>query len=79
MNKLLRNSNVIILKADYFRLEFTLSYRDVKVDHSTIQQWLFRFSPFVEGSMHSRKSHAGDSWRMDEIYFQKEGKDRYLY
>ena len=54
----------IILQAVYFKLRFTLSYRDVeeilrirgvRVDHSTIQRWVFKFSPIVEANMHNRK------------------------
>jgi putative transposase len=69
-------------------VRFTLSYRDVeelleirgvKVDHSTIQRWVFKFSPHVEGNMHKRKNVVGDSWRMDETYIKVGGKDRYLY
>lgn len=44
----------IILQAVYFKLRFTLSYRDVEellqirgvnVDHATIQRWVFKFTP----------------------------------
>jgi putative transposase len=57
-------------------LRFRLSYRDieellqmrgVEVDHSTIQRWVFKFSPIIERNMHRRKFQVGDSWRMEEI------------
>jgi len=44
----------IILHAVYFKLRFSLSYRDVKellsirgvkVDHTTNQRWTFKFTP----------------------------------
>ena len=44
----------IILHAVYFKLRFSLSYRDVKellsirgvkVDHATIQRWVFKSTP----------------------------------
>ena len=47
----------IILQAVYFKLRFSLSDRDleellsirgVKVDHATIQRWVFKFTPLVE-------------------------------
>ena len=47
----------IILQAIYFKLRFTLSYRDVEkimkmrggvVDQATIQHWVFKFSPLIE-------------------------------
>jgi len=83
-----RYPKAIILQAVYFKLRFTLSYRDVeelleirgvKVDHSTIQRWVFKFSPEMENKMHRRKYRVGDSWRMDETYVKVGGKDRYLY
>ena len=83
-----RYPKAIILQAVYFKLRFTLSYRDVeelleirgvKVDHSTIQRWVFKFSPFVESNMNKQKNVVGNSWRMDETYIKVGGKDRYLY
>jgi len=83
-----RYPKVIILQAVYFKLRFTLSYRDIEellqirgvnVDHSTIQRWAFKFSPIIEKNMYKRKFKVGDSWRMDETYIKVGGKDRYLY
>ena len=59
-----RYPKAIILQAVYFKLRFTLSYRDieellqirgVEVDHSTIQRWVFKFAPAIEKNMHRRK------------------------
>ena len=83
-----RYPKVIILQAVYFKLRFTLSYRDVeelmsirgiKVDHSTIQRWVSKFSKEVEKNMHKRKKLVCDSWRMDETYIKVKGRDMYLY
>ena len=83
-----RYPKVIILQAVYFKLRFTLSYRDleelmkirgVKVDHSTIQRWVFKFTPEVERNMHKRKRQVSSSWRLDETYIKVGVKDRYLY
>ena len=72
-----RYPRIIILQAVYYKLRFTLSYRDVeelllirgvKVDHSTIQRWVFKFSPLIEANMHRRKRKVNNSWRMDETY-----------
>jgi putative transposase len=49
------------------------------VDHSTIQRWVFKFSPEIEKNMHKRKRQVCSSWRMDETYIKVGGKDRYLY
>ena len=65
-----RYPRIIILQAVYFKLRFTLSYRDVeellsirgiKVDHSTIQRWVFKFSPLIEANMHRRKRKVNNS------------------
>ena len=78
----------IILQAVYFKLRFTLSYRDVEeimkmrgvqVDHATIQRWVYKFSPFIEAQMKKRKLRVGTSWRMDETYIKVKGKWCYLY
>ncbi len=78
----------IILQAVYFKLRFTLSYRDVEeimkmsgvqVDHATIQRWVYKFSPFIEAQMKKRKLRVGKSWRMDETYIKVKGKWCYLY
>lgn len=83
-----RYPKAIILQAVYFKLRFTLSYRDVEellsirgvqVDHSTIQRWVFKFTPIIEANMHKRKRQVCNSWRMDETYIKVGGKDRYLY
>jgi len=83
-----RYPRVVILQAVYLKLRFTLSYRDVeelllirgvKVDHSTIQRWVFKFSKEVEKNMHKRKKQVCDSWRMDETYIKVKGRDMYLY
>lgn len=83
-----RYPKAIILQAVYFKLRFTLSYRDleelmqirgVEVDHSTIQRWVYKFAPAIEKNMHKRKFQVGDSRRMDETYIKVGGKDRFLY
>ncbi|MFH4966377.1 IS6 family transposase, partial [Gaetbulibacter sp. M235] len=54
----------VIMQAIYFKFRFGLSYREieelmairgVKVDHATIQRWVFKFSPQLEASFRSRK------------------------
>ena len=59
-------------------MEELLQIRGVEVDHSTIQRWVFKFSPEVEKNMNKRKRQVGSSWRMDETYIKVGGKDRYL-
>ena len=78
----------IILQAVYLKLRFKLSYRDVeellsirgvKVDHATIQRWVYKFTPLIESTFKKRKKTVGNSWRMDETYIRVKGEWMYLY
>jgi len=78
----------IILQAVYFKFRFGLSYRDieelmairgVKVDHATIQRWVFKFTPLLEKEFRKRKKVVGNRWRMDETYIKVKGQWHYLY
>src|SRR3982750_1729690 len=89
MHKMFKNHcfpKEIILQAVYFKLRFSLSYRDVEelltirgvqVDHATIQRWVYKFTPLIEGPFRKRKKGVGNSWRMDETYIK--GTWMYLY
>jgi putative transposase len=78
----------IIIQAVYFKLRFSLSYRDVEeimkirgveVDHATIQRWVFKFMLEIDIQMRKRKKVVGMRWRMDEKYIKVKGVWRYLY
>jgi putative transposase len=78
----------IILYAVYSKLKFGLSYRDIEellsmrgvsIDHSTIQRWIFKFTPEIEARFNNRKVNVGKRWRMDETYVKVNGVWRYLY
>jgi putative transposase len=60
-------------------VEELLAIRGVLVYHSTIQRWVYKFTPIIEANMHKRKRQVCNSWRMDETYIKVGGKDRYLY
>lgn len=60
-------------------MEELLLIRGIKVDHSTIQRWVYKFAPIIEANMQRRKRQVSNSWRMDETYIKVGGKDRYLY
>src|SRR5919112_3980262 len=79
---------VVILQAVYFKLRFSLSYRDVEellssrgvsIDHATIQRWVYKFTPLIEKTFRKRKKRVGNSWRMDETYIKVKGEWMYLY
>jgi len=78
----------IILQAVYFKLRFSLSCRDVeelmmirgvRVDHATIQRWVFKFTPMMKLEFRKRKNRVGRRWRLDETYIKIKGEWRYLY
>ena len=78
----------VILQAVYFKLRFSLSYRDVeellsirgvKVDHATIQRWVFKFTPLIDRNFRKRMRTVGSRWRMDETYIKVKGQWMYLY
>ncbi len=58
----------IMLQAVYFKLRFTLSYRDVEeimkirgvsVDHATIQRGVYKFTLLFESEMKKEKAEWG--------------------
>ncbi len=53
--------------------------RGVKVDHATIQRWVFKFWPLIEKKFRKRKRPVGKNWRMDEPYIKVKGEWLYLY
>jgi putative transposase len=53
--------------------------RGVKVDHATIQRWVFKFTPMMELEFRKRKNQVGRRWRLDETYIKIKGEWRYLY
>ena len=67
----------VILQAVYFKLRFSLGYRDaeellsirgLRVDHATIQRRVYKFTPLIEATFRKRRKTVDNSWRMDETY-----------
>jgi putative transposase len=72
----------INIQAVYFKLRFTLSYRDaerimeikgVLVGHAAIRLWVYKSTPLLESEMKKRKGRAGKGWRLDETYIKVKG------
>jgi putative transposase len=60
-------------------IEELMEERGVKVDHSTINRWVIKYSPQLEEAFHRRKRAVWVSWRMDETYIKVKGVWHYLY
>ena len=54
--------------------------REIKIDHSTINRWVVKYSPILESNITNKfNKKVGTSWRMDETYIKVKGKWCYLY
>ena len=78
----------VILQAVYFKLRFSLSYRDVEelisirrvtVGQATEQRWVYKFTPLIEVAFRKVKKIVTSSWRMDETYIKVKGEWTFLY
>lgn len=79
---------VILLVVRWY-VSYSLSCRDIeemmlergiKVDHSTINRWVIRYSPLFEREFRKTyKRKTGSGWRMDETYIKIKGVWHYLY
>ncbi|MBF0299408.1 MAG: IS6 family transposase [Oligoflexia bacterium] len=78
----------IILQSVYWYDRYSLSYRDieemmeergVKVDHSTINDWVVKYNPLLEIEFQKKKKLVGGSWRVDKTYVKVNGEWKYLY
>ena len=53
--------------------------RGVNVDHSTIHEWVVKYTFLFEKDIHKKKKLCGKSWQMDETYIKVSGEWKYLY
>ena len=78
----------VILYAVFFYVRYGVSYRDVeeifaernvKVDHSTLNRWVIKYSSSLALAAKKNKRAVATSWRMDETYIQVKDQWVYLY
>jgi len=78
----------VILYAVFFYVRYGVSFRDVeeifaernvKVDHSTLNRWVIKYSSSLALAAKKNKRAVATSWRMDETYIQVKGQWVYLY
>jgi len=78
----------VILYAVFFYVRYGVSYRDleeifiernVKVDHSTLNRWVIKYSSSLALTAKKSKPTVATSWRMDETYLKIKGQWVYLY
>jgi putative transposase len=69
----------VILYAVFFYARYSVSYRDVeeifaernvKVDHSTLNRWVIKYSSSLALAAKKNKRAVATSWRMDESVLQ---------
>ena len=63
----------------YRQLEEMMEERGIKVDHSSINRWVLKFTPQLETQYRKRKKPTSDSWRCDEMCIKIKGQWKWLY
>jgi putative transposase len=63
----------------YRQLEEMMAERGVKVDHSSLNRWVIKYTPQLDEAFRTHKRPVGVSWRMDETYIRVKGQWKYLY
>ena len=67
---------------------FSLSFRDaedllaqrgITVTYETIRQWCRRFGPAYAQSLRRRRGRMGDTWHLDELFVNIQGRQQYLW
>ena len=78
----------IISHAVWLYHRFGLSFRDVEdllaqrgitVTYETIRQWCGRFGPVYARRLRRRRGRQGDTWHLDELFVNIQGRQQYLW
>jgi transposase-like protein len=56
-----------------------MAERSIRVSHSTILRWVFRYVPEYERRFNQRSRRVASSWRVDETYIRVGAEMMYLY
>src|SRR3954466_6320681 len=79
---------VIIQRAIWMYLRFTLSYRDVEellaerdisVTYETVRRWVLAFGPAIARGLRARRPKPHARWHLDEVFVRIGGKQMYLW
>ena len=79
---------LIISHAVWLYHRFYLSFRDaedllaqrgITVSYETIRQWCGRFGPAYARSLRKRQGRLGDTWHLDELFVNIQGRRQYLW
>ena len=78
----------IISRAVWLYYHFNLSYRQVEdllaergiiVSYETVRQWCRKFGPDYARQLRRRQGRLGDTWFLDEVFVNINGKRQYLW
>ncbi len=78
----------IISHAVWLYFRFNLSYRDVEellaergiiVSYETVRQWCLKFGQQYANQLRRRRTQPGDTWHLDEVFLNINGKTHYLW
>src|SRR5580692_11571428 len=79
---------VIIQRAVWLYLRFTLSFRDVQdllaergitVSHETIRRWVAHFGPIYARRLRAMRPSPTARWHRDEVFVSIAGRQMYLW
>jgi len=56
-----------------------VTFRNLSIDHATINRWVIKFSAYIEKNFRRRTQKFTEKDYVDETYVKVKGKDMYLY
>src|SRR5258708_2340568 len=79
---------VVIERAVWLTLRFTLSYRDVEellaergldISYESVRSWVLKFGPMIARRLRRARPRVSDLWHLDEMVVRIAGKQMYLW